>query len=117
MVQNIHSPPNKKALPIFLWLTPILILFLAPLPFPYGYYTFLRIIVCAMSGLICFIEYKKTINIWVVIFGIFAVLYNPVFPIHLTRTIWTPINIITALFFIFHFIYYKKQSKGVNKSH
>ena len=107
---------NNNALPVFLWLIPILILFLAPLPFPYGYYTLLRIIVCAMSGLICFIEYKKTINIWVIIFGVFTLLYNPIFPIHLTRTIWTPINIITAIFFLSHLVYYKKSSKNMKPS-
>ena len=92
---------SKDNCPIFLWLIPVVMLVLAPMPFPYGYYTLLRIIICIASGLICVIEYDtKNANAWVIIFGIFALLYNPIFPVHLTRAIWTPINITTALFFI-----------------
>ena len=35
-------------------------------------------------------------------FGVFAIIYNPLTPVHLGRLVWTPVNIITALFLIVH---------------
>ena len=99
---------NKNTFSIFLWLLPTIMLFLALLPLPYGYYILLRVVVCTISGVICFVEYRKNgIDIWSIIFGIFTLLYNPFFPMHLGRVIWTPVNVITAL----GFILYSKKTK------
>ena len=101
--------------PIFLWLIPVLMLLLAVFKLPYGYYTLLRVVITFVSVIIAFNEYirKESINNWVIVFCFFALIYNPLIPFHLGRNIWTPINIITILCLILHYMsYLKKLSKS-----
>ena len=62
---------------------------------PYGYYILLRLVCCsamaylAMQALSC----KK--QGWVWILAVTALVYNPVFRIHLNRSLWSVINIVT----------------------
>ena len=82
------------------WIGPIIIMIIGILPWPIGYYTLLRIIVCGGSVYFAFQFYKQeeVKNTW--IFGFFAILYNPFLPIHLqVKILWTVINIITIFFF------------------
>lgn len=92
------------------WFGPVLILVLAALPWPYGYYIFLRILIASTCALIVFYQWKHddAISSWVFIFGGVGILYNPILPIHLTRDIWTILNIITAGLFIGHYFMLKK---------
>ncbi len=67
---------------------------------PYSYYQFLRLIVCAVA---CYVGYWSEITgyrAWLYVFGGIAVLFNPLIPIHLSRSTWQPIDVITALLFI-----------------
>ena len=103
------NQPNT--LPIFLWLIPILMLLLAILPLPYGYYILLRVVISFVSGIIVFNEYiiKKYINSWVIVFCFFVLIYNPLIPFHLGKAIWTPINVITILCLILNYMSYLKR--------
>ena len=98
--------------PDSLWVIPITMLCIALMPLPYGYYTLLRIVICGASGLIALHEYEKKeeLSAWVLGFSFIAILYNPVIPVHLTREIWTPINIITILCLMGH-----RASKGLKR--
>lgn len=59
-----------------------------------GYYTFLRIITTISLAWFCFKDFPAFIRF---IFLLGAILYNPVFPIHLgDRDIWRVFNVITA---------------------
>ena len=118
MIMSIENKIMKKEesnqpdiLPIFLWLIPILMLFLAIFPLPYGYYTLLRVVVSFSSGVIGFNEYimKKSINNWVIVFWFFVLIYNPLIPFHLGKAIWTLINIITILCLISNYMSYLKR--------
>jgi len=95
---------KRNKLPILLWIIPSIMLFLALGKLPYGYYTLLRIVICFVSVFLCIYEYAghKKINIFVIIFGVFSIIYNPLIPVHLGSSVWTPVNIITALFLIVH---------------
>ena len=42
------------------------------------------------------------------IFALILILYNPIFPVHLTREIWMPINFITSGIYIFGYFKIKK---------
>jgi hypothetical protein len=83
-------------------------LLLALAPLPIGYYTFLRIAVTVTAAIILANEFKTGISIWFVLFGITAIVFNPIFPIYLyQRSLWMPIDIVAAiLFFSYSF---KKQ--------
>ena len=68
---------------------------------PYGYYALLRWITCITSILVAFQAFKKNID-WVkVVFIVIAILFNPLAPIYLSRSTWIPLDIITAVLFIF----------------
>jgi hypothetical protein len=66
---------------------------------PYGYYQLLRWVTCAVAVFIAFKSYgwHKTWAVW--LFGAIAVLFNPIVPIHLTKEIWQPIDIVSAILF------------------
>ena len=74
-------------------------LVLALLPMPYGYYQMLRLIVCGVSVWGAVLAFNKN-NIFPVLYGVFALLYNPIFIIHFDRATWEIINILTMLFFV-----------------
>jgi len=67
---------------------------------PYGYYIFLRFVVCGVSIYIAIMayEWKRSWVSW--IFGAIAILFNPIIPIHLTREIWQRIDIGCAILFM-----------------
>jgi len=86
------------------WLLPAGLLILALLPWPYGYYTFLRLAVFAVSGWLAYTQWThdNAFTGWVVGLGAMSLLYNPVLPIHLTRDIWSVLNLLSAGFLLAH---------------
>lgn len=79
----------------------IFMLFGAIAEWPYGYYTLLRWITCITSILVALQAFEKNIDWAKVVFIVIAILFNPLAPIYLSRSTWIPIDIITAIFFIF----------------
>ena len=70
------------------------------LPMPYGYYNFSRLVVSGCALFYAFNSYKSKDILFTWIFGLFAVLYNPIIPIHLyDKEIWMAINVITGILF------------------
>ena len=87
------------------WIAPIVILAIGVLPMPYGYYSLSRLVVC---GCAIFGAYKSNLTkdeVFAWVFGIAAVLYNPIIPIHLNeKELWVIVNLLTAGLF-----FYKKD--------
>ena len=70
------------------------------LPMPYGYYTLSRLVVCGCSLYFAHRLYRENQTPFVWIFGFFAILYNPIIPVHLyQKEIWMVVNIFTAIVF------------------
>ena len=65
---------------------------------PYGYYMLLRVVICAVFAFLAFRAFESNNGIWVWIFGVIAVTYNPILRIHLTREIWAAVNVVTIAF-------------------
>ena len=87
----------------------MLILALASLP--YGYYTLLRIVVCLCAFLIAHGSYSKERgSIWAPVFVGVGLLFNPIIPVHLSRSIWATIDIACAAIFFSHFLYLQFRS-------
>jgi hypothetical protein len=76
-------------------------LFGAIAEWPNGYYTILRWITIITSILVAYQAFEKNINWAKFIFIIIAILFNPIAPVYLSRNSWLPIDIITAIFYIF----------------
>ena len=79
----------------------IFMLFGAIAEWPYGYYILLRWITCITSILVSFQAFEKNIDWAKVVFIVIAILFNPLAPIYLSRSIWIPLDIVTAILFIF----------------
>ena len=67
---------------------------------PYGYYTFLRIVTCLAGAAGAYFAYEREdTRLWAFPLAAIAILFNPIVPVHLTREIWQPINVVVAGFF------------------
>ncbi len=62
---------------------------------PYGYYTLLRVVCCASFAYLTLKAFSQKKEAWGWVLAVMAVIYNPLLPIHLTREIWSVINIVT----------------------
>jgi hypothetical protein len=70
------------------------ILLFALFPLPYGYYSFVRIIITSVFVWAAYISHKRSPSSllpWISI--IIAVLFNPINPIYLSKGIWRIIDI------------------------
>ena len=77
-----------------------LMLFGALGQWPYGYYQLLRFVVCGVSVYVAFMAYNWQ-KLWATyLFGFIALLFNPLVPIHLSRELWQPIDLVCALLFV-----------------
>lgn len=84
---------------IWIFLIPIALLLVGLADLPTGYYTLVRIVVCLVSALSCYLSYKsdEKIGIATVTFAVLAILFNPIIPIYLQdKGIWTVIDLVTA---------------------
>lgn len=82
---------------------------------PYGYFTMLRFIICFNSGYLALLSYNNNKEIWSYGFGVIAVLFNPIIPIHLTRGIWITIDSIVGVFMIISIFKLKIENKYEGK--
>ena len=62
---------------------------------PYEYYILLRWICCAAFAYLTVQAYSLKKDGWVWILGFVAVLYNPIVSVHLSREIWSVVNLVT----------------------
>ena len=102
------APPVSRLVTLrhhpILWLVPAVLLLLALLPWPYGFYTFLRLSVCLVCSWLAYEQWKHddAVSGWVVGLSTVALLYNPLLPVHLSREIWMVLNIGSAVLIIGH---------------
>lgn len=95
------------------FIIPIAVLIIGLFDLPIGYYTFLRIIVCICGFLIAYVFYlqKRVVNGGAVLFSLIAIFFNPIIPIYLNRkSVWTTIDLITAIIFAIAFFYFKQKN-------
>ncbi|WP_038336246.1 DUF6804 family protein [Empedobacter falsenii] len=91
--------PNKNIKKLFL--VNAIVLALACLPMPYGFYTFIRFVVCLISSLIVYNYFiKKKPFDQIIILSLIAILFNPVFPIFLNnKWLWILIDLGLSIYF------------------
>ena len=64
---------------------------------PYGYYIILRWVCCGVFAFLAVQALAREMQGWTWVLGITAFVYNPIFRVHLTREIWSAVNIVTIL--------------------
>ncbi len=76
------------------------LLVLAVFHLPYGYYTFLRITITIIAGIGAYQEMEQSNKSFFVLFLGITILFNPILPVYLTRSVWLPIDLAAALLFV-----------------
>ena len=86
-----------------IWMAPIVVMIIGLFPVPYGYFTFLKIIVCP-SLIYYAVKLTNVKNVgpglrWA--FIVLAFVYNPILQVHLySKVPWIVINFITAILLV-----------------
>ena len=63
----------------------------------YGYYILLRWVCCPACAYLAIQALDKKKIEWVWVLGVTAIIYNPIKPIHLSRGLWTFVNLATIV--------------------
>lgn len=83
---------------------------------PYGFYNLLRAVIFISSFVFVYelLNTKKTIinsdlsNLFLVLFITTGILWNPISPVYLEKSMWIPLDVLGSLLFA---IYYLKQNE------
>lgn len=86
------------------FILPSILLLIALAPLPYGYYYILKFAICIASvmELVELNDKNNNNSNLMIAFGFLIVLYNPLISIPIGKSIWTVVNILTILFFIYY---------------
>ncbi len=68
-------------------------LFIGAAPLPYGYYMLLRFVVTGVFAWAAFVSYERKNQSLPWVFGLLALLFNPIVKIHLPKEFWAFIDI------------------------
>ena len=72
-------------------------LFLGATPLPYGYYTLLRLAACGVFGFAAFIAHERRNALLPWVYGLIALLFNPVFKVHFSKVTWAFLDVAAAI--------------------
>lgn len=67
---------------------------------PYSYFMLLRWFACVMAGYLSWRLYQSKRSGLAVLFGIVAIVFNPIAPIRFSRATWEPIDLIAGVIFL-----------------
>ena len=92
--------------------TAMIFLILALLPWPYGYFQFLRLVVTGTAAWVAYIAHTDTKPKLRTVFIVIALLFNPFIPIHLNRPLWIMIDLLCAGAFGLTLMLYERETKA-----
>jgi|SRR4029077_12479887 hypothetical protein len=85
------------------WVIPAAMLIIALAPCPHVYYRVVRLVVFVCAAAISLQSFdRRGWHAWTIALALLAVVFNPILPVHLTRTIWSVLNGLGALLLIAH---------------
>lgn len=67
---------------------------------PYGYYQFLRLAVCAVGAFSACRSWRAQKPLWAVAMAGLCLLFNPIYTVHFRRDEWAWVDAISALAFL-----------------
>ncbi len=67
---------------------------------PFGYFQILRWLVCGTCSYRAFLSHESQDRLWMWIFIIAAILFNPLVPVHIDRSMWLVVDITLAIMLI-----------------
>ena len=87
----------------------VLVLFGALSNMPYGYFQLLRWVVCSVGIYSAYINSESKHDTWAWVFGIIAVLFNPIRPFYFKRDTWQILDIVSGVIFLVSIFSFKKK--------
>jgi len=72
-------------------------LFLGAAPLPYGYYMLLRLVACGVFAFAAFIAFDRKSKVLPWVYGLLAVLFNPIINIHLPKEVWAFVDVAAGI--------------------
>lgn len=88
-----------------------ILLFLCLLNLPYGYYLFVRWAAMISFMILAYLAYKDEQIIFVVIFVLLAILFQPFIKIALGRTLWNIVDVIVGTGLVISLFYQPRKEK------
>lgn len=77
-----------------------ILLLLCLLDMPYGFYQLVRFMALVVFGFLAFDANQRKQNLFVIIYGVLALLFQPFFKIALGRDLWNIVDVVVAIFLI-----------------
>lgn len=77
----------------------------------YGYYSLLRYITFGVGVYLVYISINLNKIPWVWIFGMIALLFNPLIPFQLNRELWAYIDVISGIIFLASIFFIREDLK------
>lgn len=81
----------------FIIIAGIMLLLAIPSILPYGYYQILRWVVTGVAVYSAYCANESNNEKWLYIMGAIAILFNPIFPIYLSKETWVVLDLITSI--------------------
>lgn len=63
----------------------------------YDYYVVLRWVTCAVAGYSTYVAIARKQTGWACMLGVIAMMFNPIIPVHLGRSTWAIIDVVSAV--------------------
>lgn len=86
-----------------------LIFLLCLAPMPYGFYSLVRFVAMIAFAIYAYNYHEKKNNKLAIVFLSLAILFQPLLPIYLGRTLWNIVDVIVAIFLLV--LYLKENHK------
>ncbi len=73
-----------------------IILIIGVFRMPYGYYKFVRISTFIVAAVFLYLSYTKKNELWMVLFGILLILFNPIYPMTFDKSTWSILDVVST---------------------
>jgi hypothetical protein len=90
----------------------LIVLFFSAGGLPYSFYVIGKFVVFATCTWIAIETFKQNYFKWLVVFAVVAIVYNPILPLELDRSVWHQVNLATVVFLIFAYNKLQLKSAG-----
>ena len=98
MFEGIAAKTENERMPIPIIYIGAAMLLIGVAPLPYGYYLLLRVVATGIFIWAAFVSHERKNEILPWVFGALAILFNPIFKIHLTKEVWMAVDVAAAIF-------------------
>ena len=76
-----------------------ILLLAIPSGWPYDFYILLRWVIFISSIIVALGFYKSKLTAWTFVFSSVAFLFNPIIPIHLSKSSWVLVDFVSVILF------------------